>query len=310
LNKMTAEEKVEKVKIIDCDLEGSTGLNAIRAAAPEIFFNGGIQERGNFEACAGFGSEPGKQGIFSTFAAFQEMVISELTMARLNYCNVLSHFSHSGSDDMADNTCHFGINNYFADNGIQEIDEHHPTLLFFPTDAHQMEACVEKVFPMDGLRFIYSTRSATPYIQDEAGNNMFEGKPFELGKDNVIREGKDGYVVTYGDATYRALDAVERLRKAGHDVGLISKPCLNVVDEETMKLIGGTKFCLVVEPMSEKTGLGMRFGTWLLQRGYTPKYANIGVTKEGPGGLWEHAYHQGYDAVSIYNKLADMINNL
>jgi hypothetical protein len=62
--------------------------------------------------------------------------------------------------------------------------------------------------------------------------------------------------------------------------------------------------------MSEKTGLGMRFGTWLLQRGYTPKYANIGVTKEGPGGLWEHAYHQGYDAVSIYNKLADMINNL
>ena len=44
------------------------------------------------------------------------MVISEVTMARLNYCNVLCHFSHSGCDDMADNSCHFGLNNFFADN--------------------------------------------------------------------------------------------------------------------------------------------------------------------------------------------------
>ncbi len=53
-------------------------------------------ERGNFAAAAGFGLEKGKQGIFSTFAAFMEMVVSELTMARLNYANILCHFSHSG----------------------------------------------------------------------------------------------------------------------------------------------------------------------------------------------------------------------
>ena len=48
------------------------------------------------------------KGVFSTFAAFLEMCLSEITMARLNKCNVFSHFSHSGTDDMADNTCHFG----------------------------------------------------------------------------------------------------------------------------------------------------------------------------------------------------------
>jgi len=42
----------------------------------------------------------GKQGIFSTFAAFLEMCVSEITMARLNKSNVLCHFSHSGVDDM------------------------------------------------------------------------------------------------------------------------------------------------------------------------------------------------------------------
>jgi hypothetical protein len=53
-------------------------------------------ERGNFSAAAGFGFDKDKFGVFSTFSAFLEMVISEITMARLNNCNVLSHFSHSG----------------------------------------------------------------------------------------------------------------------------------------------------------------------------------------------------------------------
>jgi hypothetical protein len=53
-------------------------------------------ERGNFSAAAGFGFEHDKFGVFSTFSAFLEMVVSEITMARLNNCNVLCHFSHSG----------------------------------------------------------------------------------------------------------------------------------------------------------------------------------------------------------------------
>ena len=53
-------------------------------------------ERGNFSAAAGFGFAPDKFGVFSTLWVFLEMIISEITMTRLNNCNVLSHFSHSG----------------------------------------------------------------------------------------------------------------------------------------------------------------------------------------------------------------------
>jgi hypothetical protein len=49
---------------------------------------------------------------------------------------------------------------------------------------------------------------------------------------------------------------------------------------------------LVVEPLNVNTGLGLRMGTWLLERGFAPKYAHIGTHREGSGGLWEHAYHQ------------------
>jgi len=49
-------------------------------------------------------TEMGMKLMKSTFSAFSEMILSELTMARLNYANVLTHFSHSGVDEMADNT--------------------------------------------------------------------------------------------------------------------------------------------------------------------------------------------------------------
>merc|ERR1712136_246556 len=129
--------------VIDCDLEGSTGLNTIHKSVPDVYYMGGIMERGNLSAAAGFGMQPGKQGIFSTFAAFLEMCCSEITMARLNNSDLLCHFSHSGVDDMADNTCHFGLNIFFADNGLLG---QHDTKLYFPADVGQLTAVTEKVF--------------------------------------------------------------------------------------------------------------------------------------------------------------------
>ena len=226
-------------------------------------------------------------------------------MARLNYSNLLCHFSHAGIDDMADNTCHFGINNMFADNGL---DDGYETRLYFPADAAQMTACVEKVFHDPGLRFIFSTRSTTPNILDADGNDFFgSGYKFVSGKDEVIREGTAGYIVAFGESLYRALDAVERLKQEGIDVGLINKATLNVVDEETIAKIGKAPFVMVVESFNRKTGLGTRFGTWLLERGLTPKYAHLGTHKEGCGGLWEQFPHQGLDPAGIMSKVKALI---
>jgi len=127
------EERRSKVVVVDSDLEGSCGLKKIREAYPEVFIKSGIMERANLSLCAGFGVGGEKrQGVFATFAAFQEMLISEVTMARLSHSNVLCHFSHSGVDEMADNQCHFGVNNFFADCSLE--DEHGPKMqLFFPS---------------------------------------------------------------------------------------------------------------------------------------------------------------------------------
>ncbi|KDR78732.1 hypothetical protein GALMADRAFT_137743 [Galerina marginata CBS 339.88] len=303
LDTLGKEEAAKKVMVIDSDLEGSTGLKSIHQKHPEVFIPSGIMERGNFSAAAGFGFAPDKFGVFSTFSAFLEMVISEITMARLNNCNVLSHFSHSGVDE-ADNTCHFGVNNMFADNGLSDVH----SFLYFPADAAQMVAVVKRVFFERGLRFIFSTRSKVPWILKEDGKTRFFEGDYEFvpGKDDTIVDGKAGYVVTFGEMLYRTWDAVLRCRQEGLDVGLINKPCLNVVDEQTITKIGRSPFVLVVESFNQKTGLGSKFGTWLLERQLTPKYSYMGTTKEGCGGLWEQIPYQGLDPQSIIVKIKQL----
>jgi transketolase len=302
---LSKEEAKRRVLVIDSDLEGSTGLSAIHKKRPEVFLSSGIMERGNFSAAAGFGSTKDKVGIFSTFSAFCEMIISELTMARLNLANVICHFSHSGVDEMADNTCHFGINTFFADNGLIDGDT---TRLYFPADANQMRATVAKVFWDQGIRLIMSTRAKVPLILKEKSEEPYygEGYTFVPSKDEFIRTGTAGYVVTYGEMVYRALDAVDRLRSEGVDVGLINKSTLNVVDEDALRKYGSTPFVLVVESLNQKTGLGSKMGTWLLERQLIPKYKYIGTTKEGCGGLGEQIFHQGLDPQSVIKAIRSL----
>jgi len=129
-----------------------------------------------------------------------------------------------------------GLNNMFADNGLSDVQ----SFLYFPADAAQMTAIVKTVFFNRGLRFVFSTRSKVPWILKEDGTRFFEGDyRFVPGKDDVIVEGKAGYVVSFGEMLYRSWDAVLRCRERGLDVGLINKACLNVVDEQVWVLRPG-----------------------------------------------------------------------
>ncbi len=299
--------RVASVRVFDCDLEGSCGLNHIRAAHPEVFVRGGIMERGNFSAAAGFGFESGKQGVFGTFSAFLEMVVSEISMARLNQSNVLAHFSHAGCDDMADNTCHFGLNNMFAANGLSN-EGRDTTRLYFPADQHQFKACLKKIFGDAGLRFIFSTRSGVPDLLREDGSRFYgDDYRFVPGRDDIIREGKDGHIVTFGESVYRCLDAVIKLKAQGLSIGVINKATLNVYDDAIMSRLVNSPMVLVAESFNVNTGLGSRFGTELLKRGFKGRYNNIGTHREGSGGLWQQMGHQGLDTDGIQSAVKELL---
>lgn len=295
-----------RTRVIDSDLAGSCGLAHVAKVCPDVYVSGGIMERGNFSAAAGFGSEPGYQGVFATFSAFLEMVVSEISMARLNECNVLAHFSHAGVAEILDNTCHFGVNNFFADNGLGPDDT---TSLYFPADQHQMRAVIQRVFGDPGLRFVFSPRSALPDLLDDSGKPLYaSGYRFEPGKDDVVREGSAGWVVSYGDALHHALDAVLELREQGLDVGLLNKSTVSMIDEEALARVGKSRFVLVAETQNVKTGLGARFGTWLIERGLTPRFGRAGTHLRGHGGGIEQVVQQGLDSASLVQAIKKLSN--
>ena len=300
-----SEEERRCVHAFDSDLEGSVGLTAIREEFPDCFTSAGVQERGNYLAAAGFGSKDGNLGIFATFSAFMEMVISEITMSRLNESNVLAHFSHAGVDNMSDNTCHFGHNNFFAANYVEEGSS---TGLYFPADVNQMDAVIKRIFHDHGLRFVFSNRSKTPAIFNEQGQDYYGGGyEFTPGVDEIIREGDAGWIVSYGDMLHRCLHVVEEFREKGIKVGLINKATLNAVDEEIMERIGTSPFVMVVESLNSRTGLGVRFGTWLLERGFSPRYDYMGTTRPGNCGQEEQILHQGLGADAVKEKLSTFL---
>ena len=214
------------------------------------------------------------------------MCVSEITMARLNFSNVIAHFSHSGVDFMADNTCHFGINSFYADGGVKpgHGEDTDPALL------PRRPVPVRRLPEAD----LQGRRPALPVQQPRppAGPARRRRRPALQGQ--AVRAGQGlrrprrpgrggGYVVAFGECVYRSLDAVITLKEAGTTVGLINKPTLNVVDPAMMKTLAAAPWVLVVEGYNVKTGLGSRFGSYLLQAGFKGKYDHIGVHKEGSG---------------------------
>jgi transketolase C-terminal domain/subunit len=149
-----------------------------------------------------------------------------------------------------------------------------------------------------------------PDIQKEDGTPFFgQGYTFVPGKDDLIRTAPagGGYIVSFGDTLYRALDAVIRLGEQGIKVGLINKPTLNVMDAVTMKLLSAAPFVLVAESFNVNTGLGSRFGSELLKAGFKGRYNNIGTNKEGCGGLWQQMGYQGLDPEGIMKSVKALV---
>ena len=64
---------------------------------------------------------------------------------------------------------------------------------------------------------------------------------------------------------------------------------------------------LVVEGFNVKTGLGSRFGSYLLQAGFKGRYDHIGVHTEGSGGLWQQMGYQGLDPDGILKAIKELV---
>ncbi len=232
----------DKVVVLDADLAGATMTKHFKAAYPDRFFDCGIAEANMMNVGAGL-STMGLIPFCSTFAMFGTGRAYEQIRNSIAYphFNVKICCSHAGVSVGEDGGSHQSI----EDMGLMRMIP--GMTIVVPADAKEARKAVFAVAEMEGPVYMRLARLATPVFEEDY--------PFEIGKANVMREGKDAVVFACGLMVNEAMEAAKLLSADGIEVTVVNmhtikpidaacitkyaKACGNVITVEEHSVIGG-----------------------------------------------------------------------
>jgi transketolase len=145
-----------------------------------------------------------------------------------------------------------------------------------PCDAHEIEQLVPAIAAHRGPVYVRLLRGQVPVVLDE-----YDYK-FQIGKANLIRDGKDILIISSGIMTMRALEAAKALVDDRVDVGVLHVPTIKPLDAETILREAGKSGRLVVVAENHTVigGLGEAVAGLLMRSGIYPTFRQIGLPDE------------------------------
>lgn len=264
---------------VSADLAGSTGTAPFGKALPDRTVDVGVAEANMISTAAGL-SNSGFIPVVDTFAQFGITKGNlPLTMSALSQAPVIAVFSHVGFQDAADGASHQGLTYMAATSPIPH------TVVVNLSCADEAEA-----FMGEAIRRMYKDRKAGKPGESVIfflGRENYpltwkKGMPFEWGKAQILREGKDVTFLTCGSLVGKALEAADRLESEGKSATVINNPFINRVDVATISsAIAKTSGKLVtLEDHQEIAGMGAQVVAALTQHGTAFRARIIGVKGE------------------------------
>ena len=235
-------EQNTNVVVLDADLAGATMTKFFKAAHPDRFFDCGIAEANMMNIGAGL-STMGLIPFCSTFAMFgagraYEQIRNSIAYPKFNVKICCSHAGVSVGEDG-------GSHQSIEDIGLMRLIPGMTVIV--PADANEARKATFALAEFQGPAYMRLARLATPVFEEDY--------PFEIGKANVLREGKDVAVFVCGLMVNEALEAAKLLSAEGIEISVINvhtiKPidaacvteyaqkCGNVVTVEEHSVIGG-----------------------------------------------------------------------
>lgn len=288
-------EKNDKVVVLDADLANATQTCKVAKAHPEKFYNCGIAEANMVDIAAGM-STMGLIPYCSSFAMFAagrayEQIRNSIAYPHFNVKICATHAGVSVGEDGGSHQCIEDLALMRAIPGMTVI---------CPADANEAKAATMAIAEMNGPVYMRLARLATP---------VFEGdmvKPFEIGKANVLREGKDVAIFATGLMVNESLMAAEALASEGIAAAVINIHTIKPIDADIiLKSAEKTGRVVTVEEHSVIGGLGDAVADVLVQNHPVPM-KKIGVEDvfgySGPALDLLHEF--GLDAESITKKVA------
>lgn len=237
--------KNEKVVVLDADLAQATKTIEFKKACPERFFDMGISEQDMVATAAGFAAS-GKIPFASSFAIFAagrafEQIRNSVCYPKLN---VKIAATHAGVTVGEDGGTHQAVEDIALMRSIPNM------VVLNPADDIEAKAAIHAAAEYYGPVYIRLGRLAIPTIHDE-------NYKFQIGKGEVLVEGKDVAIIATGIMVAKALEAAEKLKVEGINATVVNIATIKPLDKDLIvKVAKETGKVVTVEEHSVIGGLG------------------------------------------------------
>ncbi|RMF05851.1 transketolase family protein [Candidatus Woesearchaeota archaeon] len=240
----TAEEGRENkdVVVLCGDLADSTRASWFAKEHPDRFIEVGVAEQNMVGMAVGL-ALVGKIPYVSTYAVFVPGRAWDQIRISVSYGNfpVKIMGAHSGISVGPDGATHQALEDVAITRCLPNMT------VIVPCDAEETRKAVRAAAKLKGPVYIRFHREKVPVITTK-------DTPFEIGKAQVYREGKDVAVIAAGVMVFEALQAAAKLAKEGIDVRVINLGTVKPIDEETV--IKAARECGAVVTAEEHQVMG------------------------------------------------------
>lgn len=263
--------KYPQVVVLDADLAGATKTGVFKKAYPDRHINCGIAECNMTGIAAGLAT-CGKIPFMSSFAMFAagrnyEQVRNSVGYPHLNVKIGATHAGITVGEDGASHQCNEDIALMRTIPGM---------VVMCPADDVEARAAVHAAAAYDGPVYLRFGRAACPVLHEETGAGGEEYR-FEIGKGEVLREGRDVTIVATGICVWSALEAAGMLAEEGIEAEIINICTIKPLDEELIKASARkTGKVITAEEHSIIGGLGSAVCEAFSQEAVAPVY-RIGI---------------------------------
>ena len=234
-----------KVVAFCADLTGSLKMGDFAKEFPERFFQTGIAEANMTNMAAGMALS-GFVPFTGTFAAFATGRVYDQIRQCVAYSNknVKIAASHAGVTLGEDGATH----QILEDIGLMKMLPNMTVIV--PCDYNQTMNATIAAAEYEGHVYLRFGRPKVP-------NFTPADQKFEIGKAQMIQEGKDVSIFACGHLVWKAIEAVEILKEQGVSAELINIHTIKPLDvEAVLKSVSKTRCVVTAEEHMRNGGLG------------------------------------------------------
>ncbi len=240
-----AGEENPNVVALCADLTESTRTEDFRKKFPERFVEMGVAEQNLVTVASGMAAA-GKVPFITSYATFSPGRNWEQIRTTVCYNDVPVKIigSHAGISVGPDGATHQALEDMAIMRALPNM------VVVCPADSIEAKKATLAIAKNNKPSYLRLSRSEVPVITTEES-------PFEIGKANVVYDGKDLTVIACGQMVYLALQAARELKEHKISVRVINCHTIKPLDAKTiLKAAEETRAIVTVEEHQIHGGLG------------------------------------------------------